>query len=79
VKSIRFNQVPNMHGKRSMRFTDVVVWGLRSKMLDQIWRRELADDDVDDCQYDYFSWDCPICEWAFFNGTAPRTHKHEDP
>lgn len=48
TKSIHFNQVPDMRGKRTMRFTDVVAENLKPKELARIHRKEMAawDDDI---------------------------------
>lgn len=43
MKSIHFSQVPDMRGRRTMRYTDVVIEDLRSKALDDIHRREMRD------------------------------------
>lgn len=43
TKSIHFNQVPNMRGKLTMPFTDVVAENFRPKELGRIHRQEMRD------------------------------------
>lgn len=43
TKSIHFNQVPNMRGKLTMPFTDVVAENFRPKELSRIHRKEMRE------------------------------------
>lgn len=45
MKSIHFNQVPDMRGKLTMRFTDMTAVDLRPKEVSRIHRKEMADRD----------------------------------
>lgn len=47
TKSIHFAPVPNMQGKLTMRFTDVVAQDLRPKELARIQLKEMRDWEAD--------------------------------
>lgn len=43
TKSIHFSQIPNMRGKLTMPFSDVVAENFRPKELGRIHRQEMRD------------------------------------
>lgn len=47
TKSIHFNQTPNMRGKLTMPFTDVMAENFRPKENDRIHRQEMRDWEAD--------------------------------
>jgi hypothetical protein len=57
MKSIHFNQVPDMRGKKTMKFTDVTVFNAREKLNERLdWK--LAQMEIPELVWDpiYDMW-----------------------
>lgn len=52
MKSIHFNQVPDMKGKKTMPFTDVVAFNAKEK-LNEMLELKLAAEEIRDGDFDY--------------------------
>lgn len=62
MKSIHFNQVPNMRGRKTMRFTDVTLFNAREKLNERFDARlaqfEIGDNPTIDPIYDrWYDWE----------------------
>jgi len=80
MKSIHFATPPTMHGKLTMRYTDVMLENLKPKMLAAIHREEMLgrEQDAEIVEYEdhLASWDCHHCLWWEATGIW-RNHHHE--
>lgn len=81
LKSIHFGTPPTMNGKRTMRFTDLVVENFKPKVLAAIHKQEMAgteDEGVEEFYEDEHlsSWSCHWCEYREATGIF-RPHHHE--
>lgn len=86
MKSIHFNQVPTMNGKRTMRFTDVVAENFKQRELAKVHAREMCNHEPDydglkedpdlECRDYLTSWDCHWCDYLQSTGVR-HPHQHD--